>query len=200
MNQSADEKREALFEKLKAKGASAARITSLRRMAVEGASPDSIRRLRTDTPTLSVQDIADLFGITRQGVYHHIKGEATQLAQPFRTAIPRIRPFTVADRHRKCQLYNNLTNHIKYVLAGPTGLSDERRDVLLSWWGTLSREYVIVYDPAETGTSLAHCGGWRLDDRVESDGDMVVRPHGTPTEEQRRVLSWERIEEALGRS
>ncbi|MEU3599636.1 hypothetical protein ABZ714_13060 [Streptomyces sp. NPDC006798] len=196
MKQSAEEKREALFVKLRAKGVSEGRITSLRRMALEGASPDSIRRLRTDTPKLSVQDIADLFGITRQGVYHHINGESAQLDQPFRTSISALRPFKVEDRHRKCQLYNYLTNHIKWVLAGPEGLSDARRNVLLRWWQTLSSESVIVYDPAETGTSLAACGGWRLDDRIKSDGDMIVRPHGEPTEEQRRVLSWKRIEEA----
>ncbi|MGW1278480.1 hypothetical protein ACWD4V_16205 [Streptomyces tsukubensis] len=200
MRMSASEKREALFLKLGAKGVSPERLAYLRRIVADGASPEIIKRLRTDMQqTMSVQDIADLFGISRQGVYHHIAGEAEQLDQPDRVRIQAVRPFAVESRHQKCTLYNNLTSHIKYMISGPESLSERRARVLVQWWKTLSPRYVLVYDPAETSTALARCGGWRLDDREESDGDLIVRPHGEPTEEQRRVLSWRRIEEALKR-
>ncbi|WP_367138485.1 MULTISPECIES: hypothetical protein [Streptomyces] len=173
-----------------------AREEALARLKREGPSPESIKYLRSMKDPLTVAQIAKFFGITRQGVYHHIGGKTEQLAQKDRTSIKELRPFTVPSHQQACTLWNNITATIKYALD-PTSLSDTRLRVMKNWWRTLDKNLVIVADEEEAGNYLAKCGGWRLDDRVPSDGDMIVRPHTEPTEQQRRVLSWKIIEEAL---
>ncbi|MFE3579108.1 helix-turn-helix domain-containing protein [Streptomyces vinaceus] len=201
MGSNVDEKREALFEKLKSKGVSSERRKYLRRVAEEGASPEIIKRLRTDMKKeMSVQDIADLFGITRQGVYHHIKGDASQLDQGDRSDLKELRPFTVPTHQQQCSLYNYITAHMKFALnPDPSSFAAVRWRELRNWWATLDEDEVIVHDPAQPGNDLAQCGGWRLEARVPADGDLIVRPHQKPNAQQRKVFSRKVIDEALKR-
>jgi predicted DNA-binding protein YlxM (UPF0122 family) len=199
MKQNAAEKREALFEKLKAKGVSPERQSYLRKVARDGASPDIIKRLRTDMKKeMSVQDIADLFGISRQGVYHHIKGDSAQLDQADRATLKELRPFVVPAHQQQCSLYNNLTAHMKYALnPDPSEFGKRRWYDLWHWWKSLDAAEIIVHDPEQSANDVAQCGGWRREARVPADGDLIVRPHTEPTKEQQRVLSCKIGEEAL---
>ncbi|MGW2478622.1 helix-turn-helix domain-containing protein [Streptomyces sp. NPDC001571] len=199
MSKNAVEKREALFEKLKTKGVSPERLRYLRQVANDGASPEIIKRLRTDMKKeMSVQDIADLFGISRQGVYHHIKGDASQLDQGDRGNLKELRPFTVPPHQQQCSLYNYITAHMKYALnPDPSNFTPVRWRELTHWWGTLDAEEIIVHDPEQPGNDLAQCGGWRLEGRETGDGDLIVRPHGKPTAQQRKVFSRKVIEKGL---
>ncbi|MFF4927427.1 winged helix-turn-helix domain-containing protein [Streptomyces griseofuscus] len=199
MSKNAAEKREALFEKLKTKGVSPERLRYLRKIADDGASPDIIKRLRTDMKKeMSVQDIADLFGISRQGVYHHIKGDASQLDQGDRGSLKELRPFTVPPHQQQCSLYNYITAHMKYALnPDPANFTPVRWRELTHWWETLDKNEIIVHDPEQPGNEVAQCGGWRLEDREKDDGDLIVRPHGKPSAQQRKVFSRKVIEKGL---
>ncbi|MGW5532508.1 hypothetical protein [Streptomyces xanthochromogenes] len=201
MGKNVEEKREALFEKLKDKGVSSERRRYLRRVAEEGASPEVIKRLRTDMKKeMSVQDLADLFGISRQGVYHHIKGDASQLDQGDRADLKELRPFTVPGHQQQCSLYNYITAHMKFALnPDPSSFTATRWRELRNWWATLDESEIIVHDPDQPGNDLAQCGGWRLEGRVPADGDLIVRPHGKPTAQQRKVFTRKVIDQALKR-
>ncbi|MEV0443858.1 helix-turn-helix domain-containing protein [Streptomyces spectabilis] len=199
MSKNAAEKREALFEKLKTKGVSPERLRYLRKIADDGASPDIIKRLRTDMKKeMSVQDIADLFGISRQGVYHHIKGDASQLDQADRTTLKELRPFTVPAHQQQCALYNNITAHMKFALnPDPSAFGKRRWYDLWHWWNSLDPAEIIVHDPDERGNDVAQCGGWRREERVRADADLIVRPHTEPTVEQQKAFSRKVGEKAL---
>lgn len=188
------QKLEELFAKLETKGTSPEYIEEYRKIAAEAdaamrgerGSPELVKKLKDRK--LPAVDIATLLGISRQGVYHHINGATEQLDQKDRTDIKSLRPFSVPSHQQQCTLYNNITNHIKYALD-PTSLKEARLKVLRAWWKTLPENLVIVHDPEQPGNALAQCGGWKVDDRVPTDGDLIVRPHGPVSAEQKRVLS-----------
>ncbi|MET8684829.1 hypothetical protein ABZV77_11485 [Streptomyces sp. NPDC004732] len=166
------------------------RQQTIDRLQREGVSPANIKTLRTLDPPMPVAEIARLYGITRQGVYHHIKGDKQQLSQPNKEAVKKLRPFSVPAPQQKCGVYNMLSAQLEYRLD-PKGLSAYQTGRLKSWWKNLAvtRNLIIVHDPDQEPNDLARCGGWRYEKRMPTDGDMVVRPHGEVTDEQRKALS-----------
>ncbi|MEU3690511.1 hypothetical protein [Streptomyces narbonensis] len=172
------------------------RDQAIARIKADGPSPENIKYLRSMAQPMSVVEIAKLFGITRQGVYFHIGGKTEQLDQKDRTSIQSLRPFKVPSHQQQCTLWNNITSTMKFALDKES-VTGRRRITMMNWWKTLDKDLIIVADENEPGNHLAACGGWRLEDREASDGDLIVRPHSEPDEKQKRVLSWKVIEDGL---
>ncbi|WP_234792637.1 AAA domain-containing protein [Mycolicibacterium fortuitum] len=120
-------------------------------------------------------EIAKMHGVSRQAVSWQKKtygGFDTP-----RQIVNKAWPWKTNNGHSKAVPYKKLRDHAEYVATGGLGMDEDRVRRLKSWWTKMRDENLVVeFDPdlpPEPG--ISPYGGFAYRQRVEADGDLLVR-------------------------
>ncbi|MCZ0973148.1 hypothetical protein O1L55_20640 [Streptomyces albulus] len=156
------------------------------KLLAEGFSPAVAKQLRAEG--VSVIEIADLFGLTKQGVYWHLSSEDKN--NPTSSTVKDLRPWRVPSPQQKASPYINMSYHLEYVISRGKGMSDQKIKRLRGWYKFFldNPNLVLRFDPEIPPNAVAKCGGWDYVERSSEDGGLIIKKDMDLTPQQMNAL------------
>ncbi len=141
---------------------------------------------------LSQSEIARQFGLTRQAVSYHVRKYGGALT-PRQKALESW-PWKVPTRLGQQSVYARLRDHGEYFATAGEGMGFRKLSLLSGFYERL-RDKVVEFDPALPPCEDASVGGFAYRDRLESDGDLLIRvnEHTHLSDEGRKVWSMPKV-------
>jgi transcriptional regulator with XRE-family HTH domain len=121
---------------------------------------------------LSQSEIARQFGVTRQAISYYVRKYGGELT-PRQKALEHW-PWMVPVRLSNQVPYKRLRDHGEYYATNGKGMSPEKLGLLRSFYQRLEG-LVVEFDPDLPPSEGAGIGGFAYRERLESDGDLLIR-------------------------
>lgn len=158
--------------------------------------PEVVYELRE--AKVSVARIAKEFGVSRNAIYKILNERKDLLAQKHKADMMRLSPWSnVSEEHRKAAPRKYVAYHIEFVLTGGKEMADYKVESLRFFYNKLAGVNVLTYDPDRTESTLGMSGGWDIEPKIPSDGDLIVRTDEELTNEQKSILvlpdGWDKL-------
>lgn len=121
-------------------------------------------------------EIARMYNVTRQYV-NWIKKNYRGVSELPREYVRRMFPWQgIPHRFHLAQLNQRLRDHGIWISGNHKELSRDRTVLLRGFYNTLeSLDAVVEYDPDIPPSPENSFGGWALRERLDTDGDLIVR-------------------------
>jgi transposase-like protein len=121
---------------------------------------------------LSQSDIARMFGVTRQAVSYYVRKYGGELT-PRQKALEHW-PWMVPVRLGSQAVVQRLRDHGEYMATGGKGMDYLKLQRLLGFYQRLEG-LVVEFDPELPPGDAGSLGGFAYRERLESDGDLLIR-------------------------
>lgn len=137
----------------------------------------------------SQSEIASMFGVTRQAVSWHKRTYGGSLNP--REIVNLNFPWKVSAELAQASICRQIRDHGEYMATGGKGMSESKLSRVRTLYRKLRNgNLVIEFDPSlppEPGVCIT--GGFAYRERVESDGDLLIRvnKHTNLTDEGRMI-------------
>ena len=126
---------------------------------------------------LNQSQIAEMFGVTRQAVSYHVRKYGDVVLTPRQKALE-CWPWITDSRFRNNAVFQRLRDHAEYMLTGGEGLDFLKLSRLKGFYEKLGKGLVVEFDPAIPPSEGVAAGGFAYRERLESDGDLLIRVNG----------------------
>lgn len=124
---------------------------------------------------LNQSQIAELFGVTRQAVSWHVKTYGGDRPLTARQRGLEVWPWITDSRFRVNAVFQRLRDHAEYMITGGEGLDFLKLSRLKGFYEKLGKGLVVEFDPAIPPSEGVAAGGFAYRERLESDGDLLIR-------------------------
>jgi hypothetical protein len=135
---------------------------------------------------LSQSEIGRQFGVTRQAVSFHVRKYGGTLT-PRQKALESW-PWIVPTRFGSQSPYRRLRDHGEFMATGGKGMDYTKLSLLKGFYERL-KDKVVEFDPGLPPSDAGSFGGFAYRDRLESDGDLLIRvnQHTHLSDEGRKI-------------
>ena len=124
---------------------------------------------------LNQSEIAEMFGVTRQAVSWHVKTYGGDQPLTPRQKALEVWPWITDSRFRLNAVFQRLRDHAEYMLTGGEDLDFLKLSRLKGFYEKLGKGLVVEFDPAIPPSEGIAAGGFAYRERLESDGDLLIR-------------------------
>lgn len=145
--------------------------------------PAEINQLRLKG--LSLAEIADLKGVTRQAVSKMVQRYNGFLTP--RQQVQEAWPFKTSRAHNRSTVYHRLRDHGEFMATGGRGMAEWKLERLEPWWEKMEG-VVVEFDPSpQPGLPV---GGFVYRRRRRSDADLLIRRNEHTVLTDKGLLIW----------
>jgi hypothetical protein len=85
-------------------------------------------------------------------------------------------PWRVWAEHQQCSPHKRMRDHTEFMATGGDGMADYKLRRLAGFYNRLiESDWVVEYDPHIPPSEGIKTGGWAYRQRLDSDGDLMIR-------------------------